>query len=119
MLIWGCLMTTTHFATWIKTELRKRGWTQADLSHHSEVSRSQITRIMQGERGAGVDSLIGIARAFKMPPEIVFLEYIGRPMKPDERWVQEMVHKIETLPPNLRPIVEGLIESVAKSGKGE
>lgn len=45
---------------------------QSDLAHLCGVTSAQISRIISGERKPGEKTLLGIAKAFKISPEIVF-----------------------------------------------
>jgi len=66
-----CQMSTDNFSEWLREELTKREWSQADLARRSGVSPSQLTRIFSGERGIGQNSLVSIARALKISPVTV------------------------------------------------
>jgi transcriptional regulator with XRE-family HTH domain len=65
-------MSSKHFGEWIKHEIEKRGWTMSELARRCEVSHPAISRVVNGERGAGPDLCRAIARAFEMPEEHVF-----------------------------------------------
>ena len=60
------------FADWVLSELKNREMSQADLAYLCGVTSAQISRIISGERKAGEKTLLGIAKAFKISPEIVF-----------------------------------------------
>ena len=45
---------------------------QADLARACKVTTAQISRIVSGDRGGGKKTLIAIAQAFHLPPELVF-----------------------------------------------
>jgi len=55
-----------NFPEWLQTELDNREWTQADLARKAELSRTVISRVMNGERLPGVDFCKGVARAFNL-----------------------------------------------------
>lgn len=65
-------MTTRKFADWIRDELTLRHWTPAELSRQSGLSTSQITRILNNERGTGEKGLVALAKAFSYPIDVVF-----------------------------------------------
>ncbi len=52
--------------------MKKRDWSQADLSRISGISPSQISRVLMGERGFGEETLKNIAEALQLPIEIVY-----------------------------------------------
>ena len=57
---------------WIEEELQKRGWRQADLAHQSGLAEATLSRILSGDRTAGPDACVALARAVDVPPERVF-----------------------------------------------
>lgn len=61
-----------EFANWLQNELNNRGWDQAELSRRSEITKAQISRVLVGDRSAGVDFCIAVARALGIPREEVF-----------------------------------------------
>lgn len=65
-------MVNFGFSYWLREEMQKREWTQADLMRHSGMSNAQISRVLNESREPGNDFLRAIARAFKVSPEIVF-----------------------------------------------
>ncbi len=59
---------TTDFATWIRDELNRRGWSQASLAERAGLSRSSISKMLtSGRRKPGMRFFVGIAAAFEMP----------------------------------------------------
>ena len=65
-------MIKNDFSGWLQLELNNRNWSKADLARASGLSSAQITRIVKREQNPGPESCSEIARAFKMPPEMVF-----------------------------------------------
>lgn len=53
-------------------QLESRGWNQADLERASGVSSAQISRIINGTRGAEAESLRAFAKAFGLSQAEVF-----------------------------------------------
>ena len=68
------------FGEWIQSELEKRGLTIADLARLGNTSSSTLWRIVRGERNAGIDSVLAIARGLNLSPFEVFSRVIGQPM---------------------------------------
>ena len=66
------MTTENDFASWLDNELNKRGWRPATLARRAGVGNDVISRILNRERGIGPEVCIGIAKAFKLPPETVF-----------------------------------------------
>jgi transcriptional regulator with XRE-family HTH domain len=83
MVKFDCQMAThREFSNWLIEQLDKREWTQADLSKRSGVTTSQISRILSGTRGIGIDACRAIARAFHIPEERVFRKAGFLPNRP-------------------------------------
>lgn len=60
------------FAQWLQDELNNRGWKPIELAKTAGVDSGLISRILNRERKPGPETARGIARALKLPPEIVF-----------------------------------------------
>lgn len=59
------------FNEWLLQKLQEMNWKQADLARHSGITRAAISNYING-RIPDDTALNKIARAFKLPPEIVF-----------------------------------------------
>jgi lambda repressor-like predicted transcriptional regulator len=58
----------TDFSTWVLTETKRRGWSQATLAHRAGISLSTVRAVLvTGRRKPGRKFLLGIATAFEMP----------------------------------------------------
>jgi len=60
------------FGLWLLEELDQRNMSQADLARACDITPSQISHIVSGERNAGKKSLTKFAQAFKLPLDYVF-----------------------------------------------
>jgi transcriptional regulator with XRE-family HTH domain len=92
----------------LETELKKRGWKQADLARASNLDSAVISNIMNGKRKMGEDTGRAIAQAFEMPAEIVF-RAVGLlpPINPRKEHVEELAHLAELLDPeDLEDLIE-------------
>ena len=67
----SCLVET-EFVDWLQRQLNERGMDQAELTRRGNISSGQVSRVMSGQRGAGIDFLLGVARALRLAPEEVF-----------------------------------------------
>lgn len=97
------LLTMETMIEYLESNLRQRGWTQADLARHAGLDSGLINNYISGRRNIGATSALAIAKAFKVAPEIVFrkagllpnvpestaeeeqLLYLFRQMTPDQR----------------------------------
>jgi transcriptional regulator with XRE-family HTH domain len=99
------------FGIWLLEQLAARGMSQIDLANRSGVTPAQISRIINGVRGAGNETLIKFAKALQLPaeevfradgllppkkdsdPEIVRLDYLASQISEEE--LQEVIKIVE------------------------
>ena len=60
------------FATWVRAEMNRRGWTGADLARRMNVDPGTVGNVLNGNRGAGPTFCIVLAQAFGLSREVVF-----------------------------------------------
>lgn len=60
------------FGSWLVKELDARNMSQSDLARACKITTAQMSRIVSGERNAGVETLTNIAHALKFPVDFVF-----------------------------------------------
>lgn len=82
-------MNDTSFSDWLEIEISKRGWSQAETARQAGVTRSAINGVLSKTRTAGNDLCEAIARAFKIPPEVVFRKAGLLPNKPEKDQLSE------------------------------
>lgn len=70
------------FFDWIIQERDRRSWNDAELASAANISHSNLSLIMSGQRNITFDFCVGIARAFRVRPE-------------------EALYKAGLLPPNI------------------
>jgi transcriptional regulator with XRE-family HTH domain len=86
------------FAAWFFEELRRRDWSQSDLSARSGISQGAISKVIQGQRNPGIDFCQGIARAFQIPTETVMRAAgILPPIPEQEEEKEELDYLFNTL----------------------
>lgn len=59
----------------IEREINKRGWDRAKFARKAMLSRSYVTKVMNKQRGGGLDFLEGLVTAFSdidIRPFIIF-----------------------------------------------
>jgi transcriptional regulator with XRE-family HTH domain len=64
-------MIKQSFFSWIIQERDSRHWNDSELAARAEISQSNISLIMSGQRNVTFDFCVGIARAFRIRPELV------------------------------------------------
>ena len=79
----------------VKQALQKRGLSQVDLSERANVSPAQISRIVNDERGASLDTLLAIADALGIRRDEMLRAAAGLSQHKEnvDDWVEEMNHK--------------------------
>jgi transcriptional regulator with XRE-family HTH domain len=104
-----------RFQAWLMQQLQERDWSQADLSRKSNLTRQAIANYMAG-RIPDEKSLRQIARAFKLPPVLVFRAAGILPAEPDtDEWVEEMNDKITQIKdPTRREMAKKLLNALVE-----
>jgi len=95
----------------IKTSLKKRGMNQAQLAEISNITPAQISRIISGERGASIDTLLVLADALGVRREDMLRAAAGlhKPETKDE-WVEEIKEKTKLIPESIRPFFSRFLD---------
>ena len=87
-----------NFSLWLKQQLESRGWKQSDLARASHLNTAVISNLINKKRGPGYDSCNAIAKAFKLPPEIVFRAAGLLPQKIDTNpTTEEFVYLVDQM----------------------
>lgn len=88
-----------HFGDWLKEEMEKKNLSQKELAEMSNITPAQISRIINGTRGAGEQAIVSIAHALKLPPETVFRAAgLLPPQSPEDELMNEIMHLASDLP---------------------
>jgi len=88
-----------YFSEWLKQELDKRNWKQADLARASQLDSAVISNLMNGKRRSGENTARAIAHALKLPVDLVFEKANMLPPKPDLSPIKrKLAHLAEALP---------------------
>ena len=99
----------------VKAALIKKDMNQSDLADRINVTPAQISRIISGERGTTIETLVRIADVLGIRHEDILKAAAGLP-SPDEQstdeWVEAMNYKIKLLPKSLRPIAERMFDAL-------
>lgn len=61
-----------EFPEWLRNEIEKRGWDQSELARRMETHPGTVGNVLTGNRQAGPDFCIAVARALGIPREDVF-----------------------------------------------
>lgn len=104
-----------NFGTWLLDELKERDMIQAELARACKITTAQMSRIISGARNPGKDTIVNIAQALKIPPEVVFRAAGLLPPKADDPWVEKQTHRLSQIDdPTLREIANNFILSMVE-----
>lgn len=104
----------------VKAALIKKGMNQTDLADRINVTPAQISRIMSGERGTSIETLVKIADALNIRHEDIFKAAAGLPALEvtSDKWVEQMNIKLNNIKdPKSRSIAEKLLDSLASESE--
>jgi transcriptional regulator with XRE-family HTH domain len=100
-----------NFGSWLLNVLREKEISQSELARRAHISKGTVSNLINGTSGIGEDSLIAIAKALNLPPEILF-EKAGkfRP-KPELSFIKrQLLHLAEGLPDSDVEIAIAMLE---------
>lgn len=87
------------FLKWLEAELQNRDWSPADLARRASLGQATIHKILNGDRKAGPDVSLAIARAMGEDPVRVFRLAGLLPPQPDPAPGEtELLHTFRDLP---------------------
>ena len=105
------IFTMENFGDWLLKELREAKISQSEFSRRSGLSKGTISNLINGTKGAGQDSLIAIARALKLPTDLVFEKAGLLPPKVELSPIKrKLAHLAENLPDSDLEMVIALLE---------
>lgn len=105
------MFSMENFSDWLLNELKERNMSQSELARQADIGRGTISNIMSGTRNVGKDTLVAIARALKLPPDLVFEKAKVLPSKPDLSPIKrKLAHLAEDLPDSDVEIAIALLE---------
>ncbi len=112
-------MTDIDFPKWLEKQRTDRDWSQSELSRVAGVSRQVISDYEGYKRKYFDEDILNkLARAFKLPPELVFRAAgLMDPAIESDTWVEEMNHKIKLLSPSARPMAERLLNALLEEAQ--
>lgn len=100
-----------NFGDWLLEQLRAKNMSQSDLARMAGLSKGTISNLINGTKGAGEDSLLAVARALNLPPDLVFEKANKFPPKPELSPIKRaLIHLAEGLPDSDIEIAIALLE---------
>lgn len=61
-----------NFGSWLLNLLQEKNISQSELARRAHISKGTVSNLINGTSGIGEDSLISIAEALNLPPELLF-----------------------------------------------
>lgn len=116
-----CQMTTISFQEWLNEQLRLEGWTQADLARIAKVDGGVISRLLTGERSPKPETLVSIAKAFRLPPEQLFRIAGVLPSHSINERSTRLAYRISQLPAEDQETIDAMIDGLynRRKNRGE
>jgi len=94
----GMILDINNFPDWLRAELDKRNWSQADLAYSAGISRAVVNKLLNRKTYPLPHTLQAIARAFKIPVETVYRAAGLLPQETEpETFEAEIIHKLKLI----------------------
>lgn len=88
-----------NFGNWLLEQLKSKNMSQSELARIAGISKGTISNLINGTKGTGPDSLTAIARALKLPVDLVFEKAKMLPSKTELSPIKrKLAHLAEALP---------------------
>ena len=93
----GMICSMATFGEWLDAELKSRKMKPAELARRAKLDPGAVSRILKSERNPGPITLEVIAKALKLPYEVVFRAAVGKtaPTDPTEAEYEEDLARAE------------------------
>lgn len=105
------MFNMVNFGSWLLNALKEREMSQSELARLAGISKGTVSNLVNATAGVGQDSLKAVARALKLPADLVFEKAGVLPSKPDLSPVKrKLVHVAEGLPDSDVEIAIALLE---------
>ena len=91
-------MINTNFPNWLLGEIKKAGWTQAELARRSGISKAYISRLINEQREPSAETLKLLASALNLPNEEVFRAAgLLSKLSDKDRLIEELLYNLSHL----------------------
>ena len=103
------------FTEWLETQLAERGWQAADLARASGLPDATISRVLNGTRGVGPKVCRQIARALKLPEDVLFQRAGLQSARPEaDALMSELLYHFDRLTEEDQELAIALVSAMAK-----
>jgi len=87
-----------HFSDWLQLEMNKRQWSQSDLARAANLNRAVINKLLNRKSNPHPETLMALARAFKVPVETAYRAAGLLPEIPEpDAFLEELTHKFRLI----------------------
>ncbi len=80
-----------EFTDYVQSEMKKRGWSQADLARQTGMTTGGVSMLLNQTRKPSPDTLLTLSKAFQIPPESIFRAAGLLPAAPQRTEITEMI----------------------------
>ena len=98
----------------IKNALSTKRISQIELSERTNISTSQISRIVKGDRGTSIENLVAIADVLGIKRDLMLRTAAGLPNPEisNDEWLEDMNDKMKLIPKGSRSIAEKVLDAL-------
>jgi transcriptional regulator with XRE-family HTH domain len=112
------VVVNKSFAQWIVEEVESRGWSYAELGRRANLAGATISQVITEQKNPGADFCLGIARAFRVPPEEVFRRAgILPPLPETEKKKQSVWLRFTRLSPEQQDLILTTMEAWVRENR--
>ena len=97
---------------WLQSQLKKRGWSQGELSRRSGLSQPQISGLIAGSKDPSAEACRKLANVFEVTPETVMRLAGLLPSSADDDEVAEAIELLRAMPTEKRSLATRLVRMI-------
>ncbi len=110
------IIVDMKFNDWLLEEMKKRGWSQAELARRSGLTRAAISNYVSGQRPNSV-AIDKLAKAFQVSPSMLFEITSITKKVVNDTWADEMAYKLSLLDESRKKIADKFIRALLDEPK--
>ena len=95
---------SNELGIWLSGQLKQRGWSHSELARRAKVSQAAVSSTISGDRKAGCDFCIKVAKALDESPEKILrlAEILPSVQDSEDPAFEELIELIRLLSPDQR-----------------
>ena len=109
------------FSDWLQSEMDKRQWSQSNLARASNLNRAVINKLLNRKSNPHPETLMALARAFKIPVEAAYRAAGLLPEIPEaEEFLEDLIHKFRLIQtPQRKMTAVSLLQALIREEENE